>query len=136
MQVEVRARSSVLILQFNECNHKIRGFTVYRSLFTIHWSTTSYFSFLSLHDGTYRISRIFFKRNSERIGTIHHPLRHHSQQDTDHSLPCSTSNAVVMIGSTQQNQGMHCHLINVSQFRSSLHNILCLHRSHLVADFQ
>mmetsp|Transcript_6441 Transcript_6441/g.10053 ORF Transcript_6441/g.10053 Transcript_6441/m.10053 type:complete len:206 (+) Transcript_6441:189-806(+) len=86
---------------------------------------------VQVEDG--RIFRILFERNRKGVGAVNLPFGDRSQKDADHTLSSSSSNAMIMIGSTQQDQGVHDHLVDIPQQRC-LHYwfiFVYLHRRHL-----
>ena len=89
---------------------------------------------MSLHR-TYRISGIFFKRNSKRVCGFNFSLYHLPQQNTNYTLSCPSGNSMVMIRRRQEHERVHRDIYNIYAFVCCVfHSFFCSFRfiNHLV----
>jgi hypothetical protein len=86
---------------------------------------------------THWISRILLKGDRKGVCTVNSPFGNHTQQDADNALSSSSSDTMIVIGAAQQNQGMHCYIFNVSEFRGFHHRFFFItcHGRHILRLF-
>ena len=91
--------------------------TSYHIITSISISNSTVHSMISQHDLiTYWVLIIFFKRNSKRIGSIHLSPTDSPQQNPHNTFARSPGYSMVVICDTEEDEGVHCEVLDVSQW--------------------